>query len=184
MVSQNVGRAALVPPPAATLPANNRIAENVISNCGYNGIAIVSGIGNLVENNTLTDCNLDIEPESEPAEPVVGNVLRGNKVIQLTRPGPLDPNRGDRRRVFFSSCAVRACDMTGGATVVATNNTFVNDVLVFPYCRQGAVSQVWLNNSSTNGGIPHAPDCDLSTGSRMKASPAALSIITSEVLAR
>lgn len=127
------------------------VSGNTLLNCGLNGITIVSGISNVIENNSLTDCNVDIEPNSNlPTNgPVFGNLLRNNTIYQLNR-----SSASGQQPVMFSTCSVPACESiegspTGADTIAVANNTLVNSVEIEPFCRDGWISQIWLNNATT-----------------------------------
>lgn len=148
---------------AVAVPSNNLVARNTISGCGLNGIAIVSGTGNIIRDNNLTDCNIDIEPNDAGNGPVFGNLIKGNTLTKLHRPGVEaardgyidDPTLGRHYVFSFSSCATAACNDTGGDTIAVVDNTFFGNIQLLPYCRNGRVNQVWTNNvTKLVGGQP------------------------------
>lgn len=144
--------------------AQTLISGNRISDCGFNGITIISGTQNTIEHNILTDCSIDIEPTSNiPTNgPVRENLLRYNTITQLNRAPPLG------QVVMFSTCTVEACESiegrpTGADTIVVVNNILVNAVQIYPFCRKGRMSQTWFNNiarrSTGEPCVPGAAGC-------------------------
>jgi hypothetical protein len=144
---------------APGVPVNNLISGNSISGCGLNGITIVSGTGNVIKNNNLTDCNIDIEPNDAGNGPVFSNLIKGNTITKLHRPGVeaiqngyVTDALGTHYVLAFSSCATAACNVTGGDTIAVLDNTFVGNVEILPYCRGGKVTQTWANNVTKGSG--------------------------------
>jgi parallel beta-helix repeat protein len=142
--------------PSHAAPVNNVISQNTFSDCGFNGIAIISGNGNTIEKNVLMDCNIDIEPNGDSDDgPTLGNVIRGNTVQVARRPpaGAPPPGTGTHVPVSFQSCAVPSCDTTGGYSVEIRDNTFVGQITLEAYCaHSGSLGQIWTNNTfSANG---------------------------------
>ena len=146
------------------IPTNNVISGNHVTSCGFNGIAVVTGNANIIENNTLTDCAFDIEPNSTANGPVFSNLVQGNVVQNVSRPGQagtswfVTDGFGSHWKDFFQGCASPACEDTsenpdgsagtGGDSESIISNTFQGEVMLLPFCRSGSVSQTWTNNQT------------------------------------